>query len=377
MTALLLPLPVAPATRPTLTVDLDAVSANVRTLRSATTARLMAVVKADGFGAGAADVARTALAAGADALGVTSLDEALALRRSGVHARVLSWLNALDVDATAAWTHGVELAVGSVELLEQVRRARTGGPVRVHLQLDCGLARDGAQPTAWLRLCRAAARAERRGEVRVVGVMGHLPRADEPAANADARARFTWGVRVAVGCGLRPVDRHLAATAATLTDPLSHHTMVRCGAGLVGIDPSGTTTLRSPFTLSAPLVHVREVAPGTPVGYGHTWRAPTWTRLGLVPVGYADGLPRNASGRASVSVAGRRVPVVGRISMDQLVVDLGDLPVGPGTAVTVLGPGGSGESTVADWAAWSGVLPHEVVTGFGARLRRATTGGES
>jgi alanine racemase len=204
--------------------------------------------------------------------------------------------------------------------------------------------------------------------------MGHLPHADVPGRNAAARARFAWGVKAAVASGLRPHDRHLAATAATLTDPLTHHTLVRCGAGLVGIDPSGTTGLRGPFTLTAPLVHVREVAPGTAVGYGHTWRAPAWTHLGLVPVGYADGLPRNATGRAEVSVLGHRVPVVGRISMDQVVVDLGRLAVGPGAEVTVLGPGDAGEPTVQDWAGWAGVLPHEVVTGFGARVSRVHRG---
>jgi alanine racemase len=236
------------------------------------------------------------------------------------------------------------------------------------------MARDGAAPADWPRLCRAARLAERRGLVEVVGVMGHLGCADDPAdaCNARGRTRFAWGLEVARTCGLRPAHRHLAATAATLTDPLSHHTMSRVGAGLVGIDPSGTTRLRPALTLSAPLVSVRRVRAGTPVGYGHAATTATSTHLGLVPLGYADGLPRAASGRASLWLAGRRVPVIGRISMDQLVVDLGTTGAEVGDPVVAFGPGEDGEPTVADWAAWSGTLPHEIVTGIGSRVPRRT-----
>jgi alanine racemase len=175
---------------------------------------------------------------------------------------------------------------------------------------------------------------------------------------------------MARAAGLRPVDRHLAATSATLTDPLSHHTMSRVGAGLVGIDPSRTTTLRPALTLTAPLVGVRRVRAGTPVGYGHTWTAPEPTTLGLVPLGYADGLPRAASGRAEVLVRGRRRRLVGRISMDMAVVDLGHEGGETGDLVTVFGPGDHGEPTVAEWAAWADTIEHEIVTGLGTRLAR-------
>jgi alanine racemase len=147
--------------------------------------------------------------------------------------------------------------------------------------------------------------------------------------------------------------------------------MSRIGAGLVGIDPSGTVPLRSAMTLTAPVVSVRSVPAGTAVGYGHTWRAPAATLLALVPLGYADGLPRLASGRASILVAGKRCPVVGRISMDQLVVDVGHIDVRPGDLVTLFGPGDGGEPTVADWAGWAETLPHEIVTGIGARVTRS------
>jgi alanine racemase len=234
------------------------------------------------------------------------------------------------------------------------------------------MARDGADPAGWAHLCRTARRAEQRGEVEVVGVMGHLGCADVPddECNALARTRFVWALEHARAAGLRPRDRHLAATAATLTDPRTHHTMSRVGAGLVGIDPSRTTTLRPAMTLTAPLVSVRRVPAGTPVGYGHAQRTSSATYLGLVPLGYADGLPRAASGRAQVQHRGRRLAVVGRISMDQTVVDLGPTGAEPGERVTVFGPGDEGEPTVADWADWAGTLEHEIVTGIGARVPR-------
>jgi alanine racemase len=357
--------------RPVLRVDLGAVAANTRLFVDRAAGEVMAVVKADGFGHGALAVARTALANGATWLGVTSIDEALSLRAGGVAAPVLSWLNPVDADFGAAAAADVDIAIASAEHLAAV--VAVGRPVRVHLHIDCGMARDGARPELWRRLCVAARRAERAGRVQVVGLMGHLGCAEDPAdaCNSIGRTRFAWALEVARATGLRPAHRHLAATAATLTDPRSHHTMSRIGAGLVGIDPSGTAPLRWAMTLTAPVVSVRPAPAGTAVGYGHTWRAPAATQLALVPLGYADGLPRLASGRASVLVAGRRCPVVGRISMDQLVVDVGSADVQPGEVVTLFGPGDRGEPTVGDWAAWAETLPHEIVTGIGSRVSRS------
>ncbi len=357
---------------PRLDIDLAAVAENTRLIASRATGSLMAVVKADGFGHGAVDVARTALAHGATSLGVTSLSEAWALRDAGVDAPLLSWLNPVDAEFAEVARRHVEVAVPGLEHLAAV--AAAPGRARVHLHLDVGMARDGASPTSWPRLCRAARRAEQRGDVEVVGLMGHLGCSDDPtdSCNDLGRSRFAWALETARACGLRPVQRHLAATAATLTDPRTHHTMSRVGAGLVGIDPSGTTRLRSAMTLTAPLVSVRRVRAGTSVGYGHAYRVPSSTYLGLVPLGYADGLPRAASARAEVSHRAGRRPLVGRISMDQAVVDLGPAGGEVGDPVTVFGPGDAGEPTVADWAGWAGTLEHEIVTGIGARVARRT-----
>jgi alanine racemase len=361
-----------------LTVDLRAVAENTRVFASRTRAAVMAVVKADGFGHGSAAVARTALANGATWLGVTSIAEGLALRQAGLTAPVLSWLNPVDADFGPALAAGLDVAVPTVRHLAAVMGAARagGGRARVHLHLDVGMARDGCEPAQWPGLCRAAFGGERRGVLTVAGLMGHLGCAGDPAdpCNQTGRARFAWGLAAARAAGLRPAVCHLAATAAALTDPRTHHTLCRVGAGLVGIDPSRTARLRPALTLTVPVVAVRRVRAGTHVGYGHSWAAPADTTLGLLPVGYADGLPRAASGRAEVMAGGQRCPVAGVISMDQTVIDLRGRQLRPGEAVTVFGPGTAGEPTVADWAAWAGTIEHEIVTGIGARVRRQVTG---
>lgn len=367
-----------PRVSPMLRVDLDAVAANTRTFAARTPGALMAVVKADGFGHGAPAVAATALAHGASWLGVTSIAEALSLRAAGIGAPVLSWLNPVEADHAGAIAARIDLAVPGLVHLEAVGRATDraglgfGFGARVHLHLDTGMARDGASPAEWEALCRAARALERQGNLHVVGMMGHLGCADEPEdpANAAGRALFAWGLQMARDAGLRPPLRHLAATAATLTDPASLHTMSRVGAGLVGIDPSRTTLLAPALSLTAPVVAVRRVPAGASVGYGHTWVAERATTLALLPLGYADGLPRSASGRAEVLLRGRRRRLVGRISMDQAVIDVADEPVVPGEVATVFGSGLAGEPLVADWAAWADTIEHEIVTGIGPRVTR-------
>lgn len=357
-----------------LYVDLDAVAANTRLIATRASGELMAVVKADGFGHGAEAVARTALEHGASWLGVTSIEEALALRHAGIAAPVLSWLNPVDADFAAATRLRVDLAAPSAAHLDAMagRAADLGRPVYVHLHADLGLSRDGCPPDEWAHLCRLAATAERHRLVRVVGVMGHLACADEPGHPSNVRAgrAFAAALEVAARFGLRPHLRHVASTAATLTDPTTHHDLCRIGAGLYGIDPSGTTELHGALTLGAPVVSVRDVPPGTPVGYGHTFVTTDATRLALLPVGYADGIPRASQG--FVLLGGSRRPVVGRVSMDQVVVDVGDAAVQPGDTAIIFGPGHRGEPTVAEWAGWADTIPHEIVTGIGPRVRRTT-----
>lgn len=361
-------------TAPLLTIDLEAIAANTRFFAGRTAGDLIAVVKADGYGHGATDVARTALSNGASMLGVTSIDEALALRNDGISAPIVSWLNHPGADFREAVEKHIDIAVPSIQHLDAA--ASSGARARIHLHLDTGMARDGAEPMAWIELCLRAREAELAGTVEVVGLMGHLGDADNPSAASNdlGLALFEWGLDVARLAELRPSILHLAATSATLTLPGSRFTASRVGAGLVGIDLSRTAPLETPMTLTAPIIAVRKVASGTAVGYGQDWVSPRPTRLALVGLGYADGLPRSSSGKAEVLLNGRRHRIVGRMSMDQFVVDLEDTDASVNDTVIVFGPGAAGEPTIREWAEWSGTIEHEIVTRVGARVLRAVAG---
>jgi alanine racemase len=358
---------------PQLVVHDDAIRANTAVFAARSGGRLMAVLKADGFGHGA--VARSVVAAGATSIGVTTVDEALAIRRDGPDVPVLSWLNPVDADFEAALLADVDIAVSGVELLGAVSRAAhlTRRPARVHLHVDVGMSRDGAAPETWSALCTAARELESTGTVRVVGVMGHMSCADRPEDPQNDRERllFANAVRTARRRGLSGFVTHLAATAATITGVGGHHDVHRIGAGLFGIDPSATSTdLLPTLSLRAPVVGTREIVAGTGIGYGLEHVAAGRTNLALLPLGYGDGLPRSASGRAEVHVRGRRRPLVGRFSMDTVVVDTGEDRLCLGETVTVFGRGTDGAPTVADWAAWAGTIEHEVVTRIGSRVAR-------
>lgn len=354
---------------PTLSTIPSAVAANVGIARSRTRARIMAVVKAEGYGHGALTVARTAIAAGAEWLGTTDISEALGLRAAGLTAPILTWLNPSGVDASAAAAGGIDVAVGSVDELDALLGQRSPSVVRIHLHLDTGMAREGCPAEEWDALVARA----RDGQAHVVGLMGHLPLADraDPAANAVAVSRMRWGRSILVAAGFPAPLVHLAATSGTLTDPATHFGMVRLGAGLVGIDPSGTVELHGASRLTAPVVHSAAVKAGTPVGYGGTYRTTRSTNLSVLPLGYADGIPRELSSAASVEIQGRLCRVVGRVSMDQIVVDTRADVVPLGDVATVFGPSDGVTPTIHDWARWAGTIPHTIVTGIGSRVRRA------
>jgi len=359
--------------RPQLVVHDDAVRANTAVFADRTDGGVMAVLKADGFGHGA--IARSVLAAGATSIGVTTIEEAIAVRAIVTDAPVLSWLNPVDADFDGALLADVDIAVPSAELLSAVSRAavRTGRRARVHLHVDVGMARDGADPGLWPSLCTAARELERLGTVRVVGVMGHMSCADQPDDPQNTRERllFDNAVRTARRRGLSGFVTHLAATAATVTGVGGRHGLHRIGAGLFGIDPSRTSTdLQPTLSLTAPVVGSRVIGPGAGVGYGLDHVVDRRTTLALLPLGYGDGLPRAASERAEVQVRGRRRPLVGRFSMDMVVVDTGDDRLELGETVTFFGRGLDGEPTVHDWAGWADTIEHEIVTRIGTRVAR-------
>ncbi|SOD97636.1 alanine racemase [Blastococcus haudaquaticus] len=356
---------------PTLQTLPAAVAENLAIVRRRTRARVMAVVKADGYGHGARAVAHAAVEAGADWLGTTDVAEASALRAAGLTVPILTWLHPSGVDAETAAVDRIDVAVGSVDELEAWLPDACRS-VRVHLNMDTGMAREGCPPPEWEALIARAQQAQRQGRIRVVGLMGHLPSADRarPEANEAAVVQLRRAGRALTAAGFGAPLTHLAATSGTLTDPATHFGMVRVGAGLVGIDPSGTTDLHGASRLTAPIVHRTTAGPGTPVGYDGAFVTTRPTNLGVLPLGYADGIPREIASAASVEIRGRRYPVVGRVSMDQIVIDTGADAFPLGTTATVFGPRGGAAPTVHDWARWAGTIPHTVVTGIGPRVRR-------
>lgn len=370
-------------------VDLDAISANVGTLRAAAPASaVMAVVKADGYGHGMVPAARAALRGGATWLGTAFVEEALALRAAGIDARILSWLAAPGEAWDAAIAADIDVSAGTRGLVAEVAAAaaRAGRPARLHLEADSGLSRGGASPGAWPALVDAALRAEAAGLVRLVGLWSHLACADEPEHPANARQlqEFGHAVATALALGARPEVRHLANSAAALTCPAAHLDLVRAGIAVYGLSPAPRVGdaahfgLQPAMTLLARLAAVKPVPAGAGVSYGHTETTDRATVLGLVPLGYGDGIPRHASGTGRVLAGGASRRVVGRVCMDQFVVDLGpaDGP-GPaavdGDAVIVFGPGNRGEPTAQDWAEAAGTISYEIVTRLGSRVPRRYT----
>ncbi|GAB2986442.1 alanine racemase [Frigoribacterium salinisoli] len=360
-----------------LFVDHEAIASNTRWFVDHVEGDVMAVVKDDAFGHG--DVLRTVLDAGASWLGLATLPEALAVREAtaATGTPVLCWVTTPDDDVDAAVRSDIDLAVSDERQLHAIAAAgrRAGVAARVHLFIDVGMSRDGADASHWAPLCEMARHHERAGAVDVVGVMGHFSSADEPGAERTAveELRYRNALRAARRRGLRPTALHLSATAGTVTGASAGTgcSLARIGAGLFGIDPSGTTDeLRPAMTLTTTVAFTRSVGAGTGVGYGHDHVTDRATTLATLPLGYADGLPRTAGGRAEVQIRGRRHPVVGRFSMDMVVVDVGREGIAPGEPVTVFGPGDSGEPTVAEWAAWAATIPHDIVTSVGSRVSR-------
>lgn len=326
--------PIAPL-RARAEIDLAALRANVRTLRAlAPGAALMAVVKSDAYGHGAVPCARAAVEAGAAWLGTATPEEALALRAAGLPGRVLCWLWTPGGPWREAIEADIDVSVSGMWALEEVTAAarEAGLTARVQLKADTGLGRNGCQPGKdWTELVAAALEAEAEGLIRVTGLWSHFACADEPghASIGLQLTRFREMLAHAEDRGVRPEVRHIANSPATLTLPETHFDLVRTGIALYGISPSpeiGSPAdfgLRPVMTLSASLALVKHVPGGHGVSYGHHYITPGETTLGLVPVGYADGIPRHASGTGPVLVGGKWRTVAGRVAMDQFVVDLG------------------------------------------------------
>jgi alanine racemase len=365
-------------------IDVSVIRANVAKLKAGTPAEVMAVVKADGYGHGLLESARAALAGGASWLGTATLDEALALRAAGIGDRTLAWLwtPGEAVALAQALAADVDVSVSNTWQLDAVRSAAAAGDrtARIHLKIDTGLSRNGSYVTDWPDLVAAAATAQGAGEVNAVGVWSHFAYADEPGHPTIARQISAFGAALVIAerAGIRPQVRHLANSAATLTLPEAHFDLVRPGIAVYGLSPVPQVDnfgLTPAMTLRAQVASVKRVRAGEGVSYGHAYTTAERTTLALVPLGYADGVPRNATNVGPVMINGRRLTVSGRVCMDQFVVDVGDLPVSAGDAVVLFGPGSGGEPRAQDWADAVGTIHYEIVTRIGARVPRVYVNG--
>ncbi|MBU2694508.1 alanine racemase [Pimelobacter sp. 30-1] len=367
-----------------IVVDLAAVRANARLLRATAGVPLIAVVKADGYGHGMVACARAAQEGGADWLAAATVEEALALRAAGVEGRILCWIIGPRTDLAAAVAADLDVTASSLAHLDALAAAAAtaGRPARVQLKVDTGLSRSGAPRAAWAELFERARAGEEAGSWTITGLWSHFACADEPAhpANDRQEAAFRDALALAEEHGLRPELRHMANSAAAILRPSSRFDAVRCGIALYGLDPApGEATeigLVPAMTVRAPLLMVKDLAVGDAVSYGQHWVAEHPTTVGLVPVGYGEGIPRHASrpgaadAAASVGIEGKQRPIRGTVCMDQVVVDLGGDRPPVGSEVIVFGPPSAGGPTAQDWAEACATISYEIVTRIGGRMTR-------
>ena len=390
-------------------VDLAAIRHNLGVLRAAAPGALqLATVKANAYGHGLLPVARAALDGGADWLGVAQLAEAFTLRRgldeAGVtraEAPILAWISTSYSDFAAAIEADIDLSVSWTWVLADICAAarEAGRPARVHVKIDTGMSRAGSTLADLPALASALRMAADDGLVDVVGAWSHMSRADDlsEAGNASTASHvriFEEGLAILADAGVTPRIRHLSATSGILWHPEAHYDMVRAGIGLYGLSPDPAVAaseelgLIPALELRAPLTSVKVIEEGTPASYGGTWVAPTRRWIGLVPLGYGDGILRAVSNKARVVVHTAsgpfNAPIVGRVCMDQFMVDLGpaegspgtptarsgQAPAAPGDIATLFGSGAGGEALADDWAQAAGTINYEIVTHLGAHIPR-------
>ena len=352
-------------------IDTGNLAFNIAHLKATSKTNLMAVVKADAYGHGLLGVGLSAEKAGADWLGVALLEEAINLRTHGVRIPILAWLVSPGSDFKSAVDHDIDIAVASIAALREI--AVLPGKPRIHIELDTGMTRGGFLDE-WQEFLQ-----QDFSTVNVIGVFSHFARADEPneKQNEEQFNRFNQMVADLANIGINPPIKHLSNSAATLKNPSAHFNLVRTGISLYGLSPdvsslgnSRDLSLKPVMQLRAKLHLVKQVPAGAAVGYGATAHTTQETKLGVVAMGYADGIPRIAK-NVGVFIDGKRAPVIGRISMDQFVVDLGaDSTAVSGDWVIVFGDGSKGEYTADDWGAASLSINYEIVTRIGPRVPR-------
>ncbi|TDC98929.1 alanine racemase [Nonomuraea deserti] len=361
-------------------VDLAAIRHNVALLKErAAGAELMGAVKADAYGHGLVPTSEAVLEGGASRLGTAFIREALALREGGVTAPILSWLVTPGEPLDDAVRVDVELSASDEGMLGEIAAAarRTGRTAKLHLEADTGMSRGGCPLAAWPALLAAALRLQAEGAVGIAGLWSHFACADIPGHPSIGRQleAFEAALKLAeqAGAAGSHVIRHIANSAATVTLPEARYDLVRPGIAIYGLSPVpelGDFGLRQAMTLVAQAGLVKRVPEGSGVSYAHLYVTERETTLGLVPLGYADGILRHATGKAEVLAGGRRRTIAGRVCMDQFMIDMGDDVLSAGDEIVLFGPGDGGEPTAQEWADTLGTITHEIVTRIGSRVPR-------
>ena len=367
--------------RASVEINLSAITQNFKSIKSRTTADVLAVVKADAYGHGLIPVSKALEEAGADWFGTALLEEAINLRKAGILKPIISWLTPLGEDFKSAIDLDIDLGIPSIDLLDEVIKAATltGKTVRIHLEIDTGMSRGGAL-SEWDQLIKSVLAGVNLNQLKVIGIWSHFARADEPdeLMNQEQLSLFEEKVNQAKAAGIDAQFIHIANSAALFTNKSSHKNIIRSGIALFGLSPdvktigdSSSLDLKPAMKLKAKLNLVKEVKAGSSVGYGGTAVLKSDTKLGVVALGYADGIPRSTNNLAGVFVDKKRAPIIGRVSMDQFVVDLGITSTAKtGDEVIVFGDGSSGEYTVDEWAKAANTINYEIITRIGPRVPR-------
>ena len=362
-------------------INLSAISQNFKLIKSRTSADVLAVVKADAYGHGLIPVSKALEEAGADWFGTALLEEAINLRKAGILKPIISWLTPLGEDFKSAIDLDIDLGIPSIDLLNEVIKAAslTGKAARIHLEIDTGMSRGGVL-SEWDQLIKSVLVGVNLKQLKVIGIWSHFARADEPGElmNQEQLSLFEEKVNQAKAAGIDAQFIHIANSAALFTNKSSHKNIIRSGIALFGLSPdiktigdSSSLGLKPAMKLKAKLNLVKDVKAGSSVGYGGTAVLKSDTKLGVVALGYADGIPRNTNNLAGVFVDKKRAPIIGRVSMDQFVVDLGITSTAKtGDEVIVFGDGSSGEYTVDEWAKAANTINYEIITRIGPRVPR-------
>ncbi|ASY23460.1 alanine racemase [Candidatus Nanopelagicus abundans] len=367
--------------RASVEISLSAITQNFKSIKRRTTADVLAVVKADAYGHGLIPVSKALEEAGADWFGTALLEEAINLRKAGILKPIISWLTPLGEDFKSAIDLDIDLGIPSIDLLDEVIKAAslTGKAARIHLEIDTGMSRGGAL-SEWDQLIKSVLAGVNLKQLKVIGIWSHFARADEPdeLMNQEQLSLFEQRVNQAKAAGIDAQFIHIANSAALFTNKSAHKNIIRSGIALFGLSPdvktigdSSSLSLKPAMKLKAKLNLVKEVKAGSSVGYGGTAVLKSDTKLGVVALGYADGIPRSTNNLAGVFVDKKRAPIIGRVSMDQFVVDLGITSTAKaGDEVIVFGDGSNGEYTVDEWAKAANTINYEIITRIGPRVPR-------